>query len=143
MAVLGSRSVTRIAVAAAAAALSACVILSRLVPGERKLAFSHHRHVAVEKLECANCHADALASDRPGLPSPDTCQVCHADVDPGKAPERRADTLSRDGTFVAARVSALADAPRLRPLEILKIVAVVRLVLPRQDLKVAGGRAKA
>ena len=36
----------------------------------------------------------------------------------------------------------LADAPRLAPLEILRIVAVMRLVLPRQDLKVAGGREK-
>jgi biotin synthase len=36
----------------------------------------------------------------------------------------------------------LADAPRLRPMEILKIVAVMRLLLPRQDLKVAGGREK-
>jgi biotin synthase len=36
----------------------------------------------------------------------------------------------------------LADAPRLRPMEILQIVAVMRLVLPRQDLKVAGGREK-
>ena len=36
----------------------------------------------------------------------------------------------------------LASAPRLRPLEILQIIAVMRLVLPRQDLKVAGGREK-
>jgi biotin synthase len=36
----------------------------------------------------------------------------------------------------------LADTPRLKPLEILKIVAVMRLVLPKQDLKVAGGREK-
>jgi biotin synthase len=36
----------------------------------------------------------------------------------------------------------LADMKPLRPMEILKIVAVMRLVLPRQDLKVAGGREK-
>jgi len=36
----------------------------------------------------------------------------------------------------------LADTPRLRPMEILKIIAVMRLILPRQDLKVAGGREK-
>jgi biotin synthase len=36
----------------------------------------------------------------------------------------------------------LADSPKLRPLEILTIIAVMRLVLPRQDLKVAGGREK-
>ena len=36
----------------------------------------------------------------------------------------------------------LANTPRLRPMEILKTVAVMRMVLPRQDLKVAGGREK-
>src|SRR6516225_2447910 len=36
----------------------------------------------------------------------------------------------------------LESAPRLRPLEILKIIAVMRLILPRQDLKIAGGREK-
>lgn len=36
----------------------------------------------------------------------------------------------------------LENAPRLKPMEILKIIAVMRLILPRQDLKVAGGREK-
>jgi biotin synthase len=36
----------------------------------------------------------------------------------------------------------LQDATPLRPMEILKIVAVMRLILPRPDLKVAGGREK-
>ena len=36
----------------------------------------------------------------------------------------------------------LENEPRLKPMEILKIVAVMRLILPRQDLKVAGGREK-
>jgi biotin synthase len=36
----------------------------------------------------------------------------------------------------------LENTPRLRPMEILKIVAVMRLILPHQDLKVAGGREK-
>jgi biotin synthase len=36
----------------------------------------------------------------------------------------------------------LENAQRLKPLEILKIIAVMRLILPRQDLKVAGGREK-
>lgn len=36
----------------------------------------------------------------------------------------------------------LENAPKLRPMEILKIIAVMRLILPRQDLKVAGGREK-
>jgi len=36
----------------------------------------------------------------------------------------------------------LAHLPPLQPMEILKIIAVMRLVLPRVDLKVAGGREK-
>lgn len=36
----------------------------------------------------------------------------------------------------------LAHLAPLPPMEILKIVAVMRLILPRQDLKVAGGREK-
>jgi biotin synthase len=36
----------------------------------------------------------------------------------------------------------LENAPKLRPLEILKIIAAMRLILPRQDLKIAGGREK-
>ncbi len=36
----------------------------------------------------------------------------------------------------------LENVRRLRPMEILKIIAVMRLVLPRADLKIAGGREK-
>jgi biotin synthase len=36
----------------------------------------------------------------------------------------------------------LENTPRLKPMEILKIIATMRLILPRVDLKVAGGREK-
>jgi biotin synthase len=36
----------------------------------------------------------------------------------------------------------LENVPKLKPMEILKIIAVMRLILPKQDLKVAGGREK-
>ena len=36
----------------------------------------------------------------------------------------------------------LENEPKLKPMEILKIIAVMRLILPKQDLKVAGGREK-
>jgi biotin synthase len=36
----------------------------------------------------------------------------------------------------------LEGVPKLKPMEILKIIAIMRLILPRQDLKVAGGREK-
>jgi biotin synthase len=36
----------------------------------------------------------------------------------------------------------LEKVPKLKPMEILKIIAVMRMILPKQDLKVAGGREK-
>jgi len=35
-----------------------------------------------------------------------------------------------------------ADLPPLKPLEILKIIALVRFILPRKDIKICGGREK-
>ncbi len=36
----------------------------------------------------------------------------------------------------------MANVTPLRPMEILKIIAVMRLILPRQDIKIGGGREK-
>jgi len=36
----------------------------------------------------------------------------------------------------------LAHMPPLEPMEILKIIGVMRLILPHQDLKIGGGREK-
>ena len=74
MAVLGKRFVAMAPFGAAVAALAGCVVLRELVAPVRKFAFSHRQHVRVEKLECANCHADALAKNEPGMPAPDTCE---------------------------------------------------------------------
>jgi hypothetical protein len=107
MAVLGRKSAPWISLACAAAALTGCAWL-RSLGGGGPLAFSHARHVGIEKLDCANCHADVLASDEPGMPEKDTCTVCHADIDSGKPPERKIDGLFHGDAFAAAHVSALA-----------------------------------
>jgi c(7)-type cytochrome triheme protein len=107
MAILGKASSA--AVALSVAALAGCVLLRSLGFGAEPLAFSHSRHVVGEKLDCANCHAEALVSDEPGMPSPDTCRVCHAEFDSAKPPDRRVETLFREGQYIAARTSALAS----------------------------------
>lgn len=109
MAVLGRLTLARLLLGLAAAALAGCVVLSGLVAPVRSFAFSHHRHVTLEKLECANCHADALHADDPGMPSPDTCEVCHAETDIEKPPEKRAATLFDGESFRALHASALAS----------------------------------
>jgi len=81
---------------------AACAMLRSVFHGERRYAFSHERHVTLEKLECANCHSEALASDQPGMPARDTCDVCHAEIDATLPAERRIDTLFRGAEFAAA-----------------------------------------
>jgi len=107
MAVLGRRSSTAILFGVAALALAGCVWLRNL-GGDGHLAFSHARHVGQEKLDCANCHAEVLAADEPGMPTPDTCTVCHGDIDPSKPPERRVETLFHGEDFAAVHASALS-----------------------------------
>jgi hypothetical protein len=112
MAVLGQASRSRRRCARAAASLSlAAVALAGCVlfgSGEKRYAFSHERHVTLEKLDCANCHADALASEEPGMPTRDTCDVCHQGIDSAKPPERRIERLFHGEDFAAAHATALS-----------------------------------
>ena len=107
MAFLGGNRRASILIAMAGLALAGCVLLHGLGGGERRFAFSHFHHVVDEKLECVNCHADALAADAPGMPTPDTCAVCHDDIDAKKPPDRRVATLFHGEEFAAAHASAL------------------------------------
>ena len=99
---------SRSAQAALVCLLLACAACAWL-RGPRRFAFSHERHVTLEKLECANCHADALASDTPGMPGRDTCDVCHAEIDAAKPPERAAATLFQGEQFAAAHAAKLGS----------------------------------
>jgi hypothetical protein len=88
-------------------ACAACAMLRDWLPGTRRFAFSHEQHVTLEKLACANCHADALASDSPGMPGPDTCDVCHAETDAQKPPERKVASLFHGQDFAALHATKL------------------------------------
>jgi c(7)-type cytochrome triheme protein len=107
MAFLNRKSAAWISFVCAAAGLAGCAFL-RSIGGDGALAFSHARHVGGEKLDCANCHADALAADEPGMPAKDTCTVCHADIDAEKPPERHIQGLFHGDDFAAVHASALA-----------------------------------
>src|SRR5262245_47671422 len=109
MDVLGRNKLAQRALGAAAlAALAACAIFHHGKEA-RAFAFSHERHVVLEKLECANCHADALAAEDPGMPSRDTCDACHAEIDGAKPPERRIDVLFTGDKFAAVHASKLPE----------------------------------
>jgi hypothetical protein len=107
MAPLGRLRVARLAGLALLLACCACAALHEWFSGPRRFAFSHERHVSLEKLECANCHADALAADAPGMPARDTCDVCHVEIDAQRAPEQRIDTLFQGADFVALHAAKL------------------------------------
>ena len=96
------------ALCAAALALAAgCMLL----PGQEQsgLAFSHRLHLVDQGLECENCHEDLAMSDQPGMPSVELCELCHEEIDPQKAEERRIATLFEGERFRARRVCALDE----------------------------------
>jgi len=102
MALLARPRAARLAALALLLGCAACGALRSWFAGPRRFAFSHERHVTLEKLDCANCHAEALASDEPGMPARDTCDVCHLEIDASLPPEKRIASLFHGAEFAAA-----------------------------------------
>ncbi|MCE9593549.1 MAG: hypothetical protein K8S98_05090 [Planctomycetes bacterium] len=90
--------------------VAGCALIRALGP-ERRFAFSHARHVGEEKLDCIICHESAAVADDPGMPSPDTCQACHDELDAEKAPESQVATLFDAQQFRAAHASRIGAEP--------------------------------
>jgi hypothetical protein len=110
MALLRSLRARTAAPLAALLALGAgCAFIDGLTGGEQRFAFSHDIHVVGEELACVSCHENFAVSDEPGMPSPDTCQSCHEEIDADKPAERQVATLFDGEAFKAARVSRLDD----------------------------------
>lgn len=97
----------------AAAALvvtgAGCVLFDALGTGDKALAFSHQVHVEGEKLRCTSCHESYAVSDDPGMPSADSCQACHDEIDADAPPEKQVSTLFDGDTFKAAHASKLSS----------------------------------
>ena len=87
---------------------ASCMLLSGLV-GEPAFAFSHSVHVVDQELGCVNCHENVEMEDDPGMPTPDMCELCHADIDEEKPAERRIETLFEDEVFRAVHAARLDD----------------------------------
>ncbi|MEE8148505.1 MAG: cytochrome c3 family protein, partial [Longimicrobiales bacterium] len=62
-----------------------------------------------EELDCVICHGEALTDERPGMPAPDTCLLCHDSLDREQPPERQVASLFEGEEFLAARYGALPD----------------------------------
>jgi hypothetical protein len=102
------RPSTWIPLVAMAISAGGCMLFSGKGDPERPLAFDHAVHVK-EGLECTDCHAGASDSDEPGMPGAAQCQLCHANLDKDKPPEKRAASLFTDGKFQAVHASRLPD----------------------------------
>lgn len=111
MAVL-SRSFARVALATLVSALAGCALLDAWRDASRGFGFSHRVHVEGEGLDCESCHASVEGSDLPALPAQAACNLCHAELDSEKEPERRVETLFADGAFRATHAGALATGAR-------------------------------
>ena len=109
MAILDRSRAVRAAALLLVCVCAACAFLRSILPGARRFAFSHERHVTIEKLDCANCHPDAFAADEPGMPARDTCEVCHSEIDAELPAGKRVETLFQGAEFAAAHAARLAD----------------------------------
>ncbi len=76
------------------------------------IAFNHRKHTQDLKLDCELCHAAVKTGHHPGLPSLETCAMCHQAVQ-GKSPE-------------AAKVTEYVTAGR--PLEFRKLFGLPSFV---------------
>ncbi len=104
------RALSSPAVAALAlAACAGCMLVDALRSRGRALVFSHELHVVEEQLACVSCHESAEVEEAPGMPAPDSCAVCHDELDAGKPPERVTTTLFDAASFRALRASQLDD----------------------------------
>lgn len=104
----GTRVLT-IGLGAMALFISGCFIaqqLGLLVGSGPK--FNHKTHVKDQDLACETCHKDALTADKAGMPSKQKCGQCH-EGEEKKPPEKRAESLFKDGKLITANVTALSE----------------------------------
>jgi len=86
-----------------------CALIGRIGGGEKRFAFSHRVHVVDEAMSCVSCHENFARADDPGMPSPDTCAVCHEETDAEKPPERQVAGLFDGENFRALRAAKLDE----------------------------------
>jgi len=87
-----------------------CILIDAFQPEERGLTFSHDLHVAEEGLDCISCHENVALEEEPGMPSFDACDICHYDLDEGKAPEETiASLFGGEDYFTSSEICALEE----------------------------------
>ena len=95
---------------AALLACAGCILIDALLQPEQGLAFSHELHVGEEGMQCINCHEDASVFGDPGMPTIDSCFICHDLLDEEKLADERIDVLfDDDGSFLSVHASELDD----------------------------------
>lgn len=92
-----------------AGGMMGCMLVDAITGGAKPFVFSHKVHVTGESMECGDCHTAWQEADDPGLPGLAGCKLCHDNIDKDKPPERRVETLYRDGKYLATGVARLSD----------------------------------
>ncbi|MFO1053099.1 MAG: cytochrome c3 family protein [Planctomycetota bacterium] len=100
-----TRRTTRVVAALLVISVAGCAVVGALFSHSKPFAFSHKIHVVDQELDCEGCHLGATSSDDPGMPVIAQCKLCHEEIDSKKPPERRVDTLYKDGKFQAQHVN--------------------------------------
>jgi hypothetical protein len=101
-----SRLSIRYAVAASVSLLAGCAIIEAWRDGAKPLGFTHRVHVTDQGLDCTDCHTlDGV--EQPTLPAQAACDLCHADLDAEKAPERKIASLFENGAIRATGAGRL------------------------------------
>jgi hypothetical protein len=98
--------------AALVVALAGCALMKALGPNQKPFGFDHKLHVVDQGLECTDCHANVETADDPGIPALGQCQLCHAETDAQKPPEKQIASLFVDGKFKRTRTAAYSSEIR-------------------------------
>jgi len=99
-----------LACALALAACAGCMLVDALGSRGHALVFSHRLHCLEEELACVSCHESAEVQEAPGMPAPDSCAVCHDELDAEKPPELAVAALfDASGAYRARAASRLED----------------------------------
>lgn len=87
--------------------VSACLLVDRWWPTEPL--FSHALHVEGEGLDCTMCHTTADSGPPAGMPSLESCLLCHDSIDAEQAdPTKRVTAFfDGDGAYRATRRAAI------------------------------------
>lgn len=103
------RRCSRTAIAAATLIVAGCLVFQQFRGEELGPAFPHAPHGEEAGLECSACHRKAENAAEAGMPTARQCELCHAELDEGKPPEKQAAFFYEEKAVKAQRLAEVGD----------------------------------